>query len=160
MHRVRGIGIQRKQVPRPRERVRRRLVPGQEQRHRLITQLLVGHPAAVAFVVHCHEQHRQQIAAILPRFPPLVDDAVDRLVQPLQRSPKTHRLRQRQLPQKVRDRIHQRRKKIDQRRQRSADLIRLLLHLGIEQRLGDDGKREPHHLVMDIEHLVIGPCEF
>ncbi len=82
MHRVSGVGIQRQHVPRPRQRVGRGLVPGQEQGHGLIAKLLVGHPPAVAFLVDRHQQHRQQIAAILTRLPALVDDSVDRPIEP------------------------------------------------------------------------------
>ena len=58
------VGRLTEEIPRPRERVRRRLVPGEEDRHRLVADLPVGHPAAFVLVVLRQQQHRQQVAAI------------------------------------------------------------------------------------------------
>ena len=45
VQRVRHVRMSSEEVKRPRQRVRRRLVAGEEERHRLVAELRVGHAA-------------------------------------------------------------------------------------------------------------------
>ena len=51
------------QVPGPRQGQGRGLVAGEEQRHRLVADLLVGHAAAVVLVAGV-QQDREQVALV------------------------------------------------------------------------------------------------
>ena len=84
-------GMPRQRLERPRERGGARLVPGHEQRHQLVAQLLVGHRAAV--VVARLEEEREHVVALLEvgcvaaRADLLEDQVVGRLERPPQCAP-------------------------------------------------------------------------
>ena len=151
------LRVLREQIPCPRERVRGRFVAGEEDRHRLVAHLRIAHPAAVAFFVARQQQHRQQIAAVIRRRAPLVDDPVD---QPVER-----RLctvvpadgRQRQALEDRRKRRHRHRKRLEDRRQRLAHRPGVRVEVGAEQRFADDRQREAVHFAGDVEGLAVAP---
>ena len=153
-----GLRILREQVPGPRERVGRRLVAGEEERHRLVAQLLVGHTPAVALLVHGQEEHREQVAAVTASPPALLDDAVDDAVEPRACALEAAALRERQLLQKLREREHQVAEEVHHLRERRADLVGVRLDVGVEERLADDRERESHHLFRDVERLAVAPA--
>ncbi len=56
-------------------------MPGDQERHALIADLLVGEPAAVALRVHGEEEHGEEIALVAPGGAPLADEAPHGLVE-------------------------------------------------------------------------------
>ena len=125
-------GILREQQPSPRERVRRRFVPCQKNRHRFIAQLPVAH-ARTIFVL-CREQHRQQIAGIFPRRAPLVDKPENDLVQTPRGDGRADIPRRRQ-PRRCQDELTKIRIQLHDSFQRMPDLPRFAIHVRVEKRL-------------------------
>ena len=128
---------------------------GQEDRHRLVAKLPVGHPAAV--LVAGAQEHGHEVAAVRAPVTALADDLVDELVEPAHgtavgevrrqghpvgdpvRPPETHR------------------DLADHDVEGGADLLHLAGHLRPEEGLGHDPHREAHHLVVDVAHLLRPP---
>src|SRR4029453_6727066 len=79
------LGRPTEQIPGPREGVRGRLVGREEDRHCLVAHLPVGHPPAPVLVTLCHEQQREESAAISKARTALANDAVDDPIQPFAR---------------------------------------------------------------------------
>ena len=74
-------------------------MPGEEDGHRLVAHLRIGHPAAVfsSLVIPGRQQHREEIAMIAAARPPLGDEAVDDGIEPFARCTDAAHARQRQL---------------------------------------------------------------
>ena len=77
----------RQQVKCPCERTGSGFVAGQQQRHHLIAQLRVWH--AVAVFVAGIQQHAEQIARLFAACTPLSNEAVDDVIQLLERAPES-----------------------------------------------------------------------
>ena len=146
------------EIPAPREEIRRRLVTGEEERHRLVAELTVAHSAAVALGVVREEKHREQVAAILPRRATFGDEAVDRRVEPLAAATEAQRRRDGELLEQLAEGEHAEVERFDRRSERLADLVRLALDVGVEQRLADDGERVRRHLARHVERRAVAPA--
>ena len=150
------LGVLGDEVPGPGERVRRGLVPGEQDGHHLVAEMAVGHARAVAFDVGGDEQHRQQVAAVLAAGPPLRDDPVDDAVEKRHRPVEARVAGQGQLVEHGGEGQREAREEADDDAQRLRDLRRLCLHVGVEQRLGRHPQRQRHHLGVDVQRLTVG----
>ena len=125
---------------------------GQKERHRFIPHLRVRH--ALAVFVFAEQQHREQIAPIFACRPPLIDEAVDDLVQrgirPPRANPQRRRHPMRQQIGGVARLLHH----FD----RALDLVRRGRGIGIEERAPDDHQRQLHHLFADVKRLARAPA--
>ena len=74
-----NFGMLAEQVPRPGKRNRRGLVPGQQESQDFVTQLAVGHAAAI-FVAGRH-QHGEQVAGVLSAGATVTNDAVHNFIE-------------------------------------------------------------------------------
>ena len=96
-------GMSRQQVQRPRQRQRRRLVSGGEERQHFVTELRIGHPFT-GFLVARGEEQAQQIGRSCLGGAACGDDAVNRPVEPRERragarrAPPGEPLREAELP--------------------------------------------------------------
>ena len=152
------LGVLRQQIPGPREQIRRRLMSGEEERHRLVAKLAVAHPAAVSLAVLRHEQHGEEVAAILARCTTFGDEPIDRRVESLASATEAQRHRQREALEQLAEREHAQVERLDRRGERVADLVGLALDVGVEQRLADDGERISRHLAGHVESLAVAPA--
>ena len=153
-----GLRVLGEQVPSPRERVGGRLVAGEEDGHRLVAQLLVGHARAVALVVLRVEEHGEEVAAVFAGRAPLLDDAVDDGVEPRARPLEAAVGGQRQAAEELRERHHEPRERGHRSRERLAHLLGLGLGLRTEERAADDGQRQVHHLLRRVERAAVPPA--
>ena len=151
------VGRAAEQVPGPGQRVGGRLVAGEEDRHRLVAHLLIGHPAAIVFVLR-GEQHRQQVAVIAAAGAAVGDHAVDDRVEPRARHAGAAQLRHRQPLEHVGERQHHHPERFHHRGQRLADRGGLRLDVDVEQRLADDRQRQAVHLARDVERRAVAPA--
>ena len=145
------------QIPDPRERVGGRFVPGEKERHQLVAQLFVAHLAAVAFGVLRTDEHREQVAVIAPLASALRDDAIDDGIEARACALEAARRGKRQLFQILRVGQHEHLKERHDLCERRAHVLRICLNICVEQGLRDDGEREAHHLVRDVELLPVVP---
>ena len=132
---------------------------GEEDGHRLVAHLHVAHPSggAFGFFVLRGQEHRQQVAVIALAPPPFRDHPVDDRVELRARRPSAPQLRHRQVLQQVRERQHRHPERFHDAGERLADLGRLRLDVGVEQRLADDRQRQPIHFLRDVERRAIAP---
>ena len=156
--RASASGMLGEQVPGPRQRHRGRLVAGQEERHDLVAHLPVGHAAAVVGVLRL-QQHREQVAAVLAAGAPRGDDAVDDRVE-LAGPPAASAGCAASAPSRgASGRLASaRRSPPSARAGASATSSRSPPNLGVEERLGDDGLGERHHLGVDVADLAVRPA--
>src|SRR6185369_7980323 len=119
------LGVLREEIPGPGEEIRRRLVAGEEEGHRLVAKLRVAHAATVALGVLREEEHGEQVAAILPRGAPFGDEAIDRRVEPLAPATEAQRRRDGELLEQLAEGEHAEVERVDRRGERVADLVRL-----------------------------------
>src|SRR5258705_5599914 len=148
----------REEIPAPREEIRRRLVTGEEERHRLVAELSVAHPSAVALGVVREKEHGEQVAAILARRATLGDESIDRRVEPLAAATEAQRRRDGKLLEQLAEGEHAEVERVDRRGERVADLVRLALDVGVEQRLADDGECVRRHLARQVERRTVAPA--
>ena len=80
--------VLRQQIPRPRQRQRRRLLTGEQKRRDLDAELLVGHRLAGLLVARRH-QHGEQVGAVGRGASALADDVIDRAAEHRVRAPRT-----------------------------------------------------------------------
>ncbi len=73
------IRVFRQQIPDPVERIRRRLEPGDDQRHELVEQFGIGETRPL--LVHGAEVHRQEIERVGLLLSPRLDNAHQQLAQ-------------------------------------------------------------------------------
>ena len=143
-----GVGVLRQQPPRPGQGVRRRLVPGEEQRDRLVPDLAVVHPPSALVG---RQQQRQEVVAV-GRGALALDHPVDDLVEHGDRSSEPSRRRDREP-----------RRDGEPRRELAVELREHLVHRGAdrldipvrqiraEQRSRDDREREPRHRLVHVD---------
>jgi len=151
------VRVLRQQIPRPAQRVRCRLVSRQEDRHRFVANLLIAHRTAVALDILTEEEHGEQVATVFPGCSPIIDDGIDRSIQPVDRRAEAPARRKRQFLQERSKWIHQQRKELDQLAESRGDLVLLSLHVGFEERARNDRQGEAHHLLMDVQRLSVAP---
>jgi hypothetical protein len=125
---------------------------GQKEGHGLVAHLHIAH--ASLFILR-GQQHGDQIAAILCAGPSLGNDAVDGGIQPLAGLFGSLAGRQRQLLGQLAPGQQQPVDRVQRLGQRLADLGRLSLHVGIEQRLAHDGQGQAHHFLRHVHRRAI-----
>jgi hypothetical protein len=79
-----SVGILREQVPRPRQRNGCGLVPSEEKRHDLITNLLIGHTTAIVSILNV-EKHGEDVSTVLPSPTARTNDSIDNGIKLLNR---------------------------------------------------------------------------
>ena len=131
---------------------------GQEKRHGLVAHLLVGHLPAVVVIVTRFQQHRQQVAAVVAARAPLLNDAIDGVVQHLPCLLGAPVGRQRQLFHRRTAGQQQPVDSVQALRERLPDLRRFVFHVGVEKRLAHDGQRQPHHLLRHVDLRAVLPA--
>jgi len=134
-------------------------VAREENRHRLVADLPVGHRAAVILVLR-DEEHRQQVAADIVSTmicPPLGDHAVDDGVEPLARVARAAHRSDRQPFDHVGERHHAEPEGGHHVGQRAADLAGLRFDVDVEERLAGDRQGDAHHLLRHVERGVVAP---
>ena len=151
-----GFGVIGQQEPDPGQGVGRGLMSGHEERHGLVAELLVGHPAAALLVLSVQE-HRQQIAPVLSAAAALGDDREDDLIEPPGRS----------LDDKIRwsgkpvgngnQPAHPLHRSMHKGFHRRAGTGRVAANLGGEERSGNDLEGQPHHVGLDVACLPVFP---
>ena len=129
----------------------------EEDRHRLVTDLLVAHAAATLFLVLREEEHREQVAAIARVSTPLRDQSVDDAVELRACFTCATDDRNRQPLQPLAKRQHCRPERIENGAQGFADVSGLRVDIGVEQRPPDDSKSQAHHVVRNVERLAVPP---
>ena len=126
-------------------------MPGHEECHDLVADLLVGHPGPVVGILSVQED-REQVATVLGAPPASADHAVDDLVEAQDRParPQVPRCRHpagnelAQAPEAGAEVLHQ-----DVRR--VGDGVGHVGDVGVKESLGDDGLRQRHHLRVHLD---------
>ncbi len=156
-------GVSREKVPGPREGVGRRLVAGEEQRHHLVPELLVAHALSIALGVARIHEHREQVAGVvplplpLPRRTAFIDHAIDGGVETAACTVEADGPRRREVVQQLGEREDGDAELLEHRAQRVANVLRLALDVGAEQRLAGDRECEARHLRREIHARTIAP---
>ena len=152
------LAVLRQQVPRPRERVRRGLVAGQEDRHGLVAKLLVGHAPAVALLVLSHQEHGQQVPAVASLPSVVLDQPVDDRVELSLGSPEPHRRGDRQPLEQRAVRCRHPVEEPQRGRQGGAHPRGVLpSEVRVEKRLSDDRQRQARHLRVHVDDVAVSP---
>ncbi len=91
-------------------------------------------------------------------LPPLRNQSRDRGVEPPARPLETARRGERKLLEQLAERNHQETlEELHHFGERTADLVRLLLDVRVEEGLSHDREREPDHLPVDVDRLALLP---
>ena len=152
------LRVLRQQVPGPRERHRGGLVPRHEEGHDLVADLPVGHPAPVVGILRVQE-HGEQVAAVLAAPPARRDHAVDDLVEAADRPARPAGWPASAPRPGGRSTLPSRAPKSSMRTfRRGADRVGLVGDVGVEERLGDDGLGQRHHLGVNVEDVRRPPA--
>ena len=150
-------GVLRQDVERPRQRDGGRLVSSQQDRHRLVPQLAIGHRSCPALFVAREQQHAEKVAAVPAAATVLGDEPVDDAVELAPGAGEPQRRRDRNVQQEAPERDARERERVHRGAQRPRDRVRVGSDVGVEERLADDPQREAHHLADEVEHLPIAP---
>jgi hypothetical protein len=153
------VGVLGEEIPGPGERVRRRLVAGEEERHHLVAELGVAHRRAVGLVrVGREEEHRQQVAAGggVGGAAALGDHAVDDRVEPVARAHEASEPRDGEAERPLGD--------VEERERGDAHRVvhglghvaRTVGDVGAEQRLAGDAEGERGHLGREVDPALRG----
>ena len=129
---------------------------GEEQRHGLVAQLLVGHARAIVLVAGV-QQDGQQIRLLLPTLPPLLDKAVDDGVEAAHGPVEANLAGRRQPGRQPEQAGETGAKAIQQHFQRSADVAGFLADVSTEERFGGNHQRQSHHLGGDVTRFAGNP---
>ena len=151
------VGVAREEIPGPDQRVRRGLVSGQEESHRLVANLPILHRVTVLLLRREH-QHREQIAGVTTGNAPFGNQAMDHRIQVdqcLSHIPLPGRdVRERQ-PKGRADDVG---KIVQQGGEVVPDGVGLVAGMvGVEQGLADDTERQTRHLTRQIDGLSLRP---
>ena len=152
------VGIQRQQVPRPGQRPRRRLMTGQKQRHRLVPDLGLGQPPVTAVVLE-HDQVVDQVGRILRGPVSAPDQRQHHPVEIVACAVESACRRQRQVPEQLAAGQQKAVEHAHPGLEHIADLRRLRLDVGVEDRPADDVEREVGHRHVDVELHAIRASE-
>ena len=150
------LGVAGEQHPGPGQRHRGRLVPGEEDRHRLVVDLLVGHGSAV--LVASVEQEREQVAATWTGTA-FGDQPVDRRVEAAARCMQPANGRQREVLERTVEGEHEALERLHRVAECGADLGGLGPDLAREERPRDHVERQARHLLVHVAGLAVSPPE-
>ena len=151
-----GLGVAAQLEPAPRQRDRRRLVPGQQQGQRLVAHLLARHGPAL-LVADREESAEQVVPAGVRPGGALLDKPLDHGVElspcPSQRGP--HRVRHPE--QGEAERSDECGEDRQQDVEGAGDPVRVAAQVGAEEGLADDVERDRAHLVEQVDPDAVSP---
>src|SRR5262245_3789397 len=116
---------------------------GEEDCHRFITQLKIGHSSAVAFLIARFDEHRKQVAMVFAASATVVDDAIDRSIEAVASFAKTANSGERQFFEETCKGKSKPVKHSHSLGQCITDLIRFRFDISVKERLARDGKCQP-----------------
>ncbi len=143
------------EIQRPDERVRRRFVAGEEERHRFVADLAVAHRAPV--LVPRGEEEAQEVPAARRARAPLGDEAVDDPVEARAGAAARQVSRRRHQGGHRQDRPERREGVLHHLGDRAAHRRAPRPDLRVEERLAHDLERQAHHRVRRVERVPFAP---